>query len=135
MFEATSRSELPNPQKALTKLTKVPLTTPFVSFVSAFLPSQISETDVLPPRRPAKLSFRRAFLHFGEPRPTGAQSSHRAARSHRTDPLGKGRRCRTPAARTATGRHDPAVLRRHDTRARDPLHLPTCFVNGGDALA
>ena len=43
MFEATSRSELPNPQKALTKLTKAPRTTPFVSFVSGFLRPQISK--------------------------------------------------------------------------------------------
>jgi hypothetical protein len=55
--QATCKSELPKPQKALTKLTKAPLTTPFVSFVSGFLHPQIAKTDVLPRSRPAKASF------------------------------------------------------------------------------
>jgi hypothetical protein len=64
MSRATCKSELPNPQKALTKLTKAPLTTPFVSFVSAFLCPQISKTGVLPPSRPAELSFTHQFFDY-----------------------------------------------------------------------
>jgi hypothetical protein len=62
MFEATCGNELPNPLKGLTKLTKAPPDHPFVSFVSAFPHPQISETDGLPPRRAAKLSFTVNFL-------------------------------------------------------------------------
>jgi hypothetical protein len=135
MFQATSRSELPNPQKALTKLTKGVVRGTFVSFVSAFLHPQTSKTAVLPPRRPRKLSFRRAFFHWGEPHGPEARYSHQAASSQPNNPIAEGGRCCTPAAPTATGGHHPAVLPRHDTRARDPLHLPTWPVNGRDALA
>jgi hypothetical protein len=55
------KSELPNPQKALTKLTKVPLTTPFVSFVSAFLHPQIAKSDVAAAESLHQLPFTRAF--------------------------------------------------------------------------
>ena len=46
MLEATSRSELPNPQKALTKLTKGVVRGTFVSFVSAFLHTQIAKNGL-----------------------------------------------------------------------------------------
>jgi hypothetical protein len=71
MFEATSRSELPNPQKALTKLTKVPLTTPFVSFVSPFPQEQISELTSCARGVPGKLPFTRAFSATRQPRGPG----------------------------------------------------------------
>ncbi|MFL6354283.1 MAG: DUF3987 domain-containing protein [Bryobacteraceae bacterium] len=61
MSRASCKSELPNPQKALTKLTKGVVRGTFVSFVSAFPHPPISTTDVLPPRRPANRSFARAF--------------------------------------------------------------------------
>ncbi|MGI8961480.1 MAG: hypothetical protein ACR2IV_17320 [Bryobacteraceae bacterium] len=57
MGEATSWSEIPIPQKALTKLTKGVFRGTFVSFVSAFPHPQISKTDALPPRLPAQLSL------------------------------------------------------------------------------
>jgi hypothetical protein len=63
MSRATCKSELPKPQKALTKLTKAPRTTPFVSFVSGFLGPQIAKTDVLRPSRPNELSFTRRIFH------------------------------------------------------------------------
>ena len=62
MFEATSWSELPNPQKGLTKLTKLPFTTRLSVLSVLFRIDGASETEMLPPRRPGKPSFTRQFF-------------------------------------------------------------------------
>jgi hypothetical protein len=87
MFEATSRSELPNPQKALTKLTKAPLATPFVSFVSPFPQEQISKrTCCWRGRARRQASFTPALFHCCQP-PGPARSTNETGGSHRKDPL------------------------------------------------
>jgi hypothetical protein len=73
MFEEISKSELPNPQKGLTKLTKGVVRGAFVSFVSGFLHPQIAKKDVLPPSRHAELSFTR-FVTPGSVGPDGLNS-------------------------------------------------------------
>jgi hypothetical protein len=67
MSQPTCKSELPNPQKALTKLTKGVVRGAFVSFVSGFLHPQIAKTDVLPPSRPT-VSLTPQFFEDRQPR-------------------------------------------------------------------
>jgi hypothetical protein len=89
IFEATSWRELPNPQKALTKLTKGVVRGTSVSFVSGFPHPQISKRDMLPPSRPAEVSFTRQFFDYCQPRGPARDIDMEAAGSSRHDALKK----------------------------------------------
>lgn len=85
MIEATFRSELPNPQKPLTKLTKGAVRGAFVSFVSGFLHPEIAKTHALSPSRTA-VSLTRQFFDYRQPR----------GRAPDADPLAMMRARKTP---------------------------------------
>ena len=76
MSGATCKSELPNPQKALTKLTKGVVRGAFVSFVSAFLCPQISKTDLAAAEASGPSAYNHACISHRADQPRSGRDRH-----------------------------------------------------------